>query len=159
MSRVSISEEELAALMDAETWISPDDALEMGFATSVEHFDGGAVASQGAREELMRLVLEAVAKKDDDDEDDPDKKDEPGTDSDDGDDADGDEPEKDDPDSDDDGDSSDEGDSDSDEADDSDEDDDSDDDDELDEDDPEKKPKKANAFVKGFAAFAAMLAA
>lgn len=159
MSRISISEDELAALMDAETWIAPDDAVDMGFATSVEHFDGGAVASQGAREALMALVLEAAAKKDDD-EDDPEKKDGSDADSDDGDDADGDgdEPEKDEPDTGD-GDSTDDGDGSSENKGDSSDDDDESEDDDSDEDDPDKKPKKANAFVKGFAAFAAMLGA
>lgn len=48
MANVSISDEELTALMDAETWIAPADAVEMGFATSIESFDAKA-PSQNAR--------------------------------------------------------------------------------------------------------------
>lgn len=48
MANVSIDEDELSALMDAETWLSPQDALDMGFATSVETFEAKN-PSQNAR--------------------------------------------------------------------------------------------------------------
>lgn len=48
MANVSIDEDELTALMDAETWIAPADAVEMGFATGIESFDAKA-PSQSAR--------------------------------------------------------------------------------------------------------------
>lgn len=35
MTEVNIAEEELKELLDAETWLSPQEALEMGFATSI----------------------------------------------------------------------------------------------------------------------------
>ena len=35
MSRVNISEEELKKLMDAETWLTPEECLEYGFATKI----------------------------------------------------------------------------------------------------------------------------
>ena len=55
MAHVSISEEELSALMDAETWIPAQEALDMGFATSVEKFDADNV-SQNARKSLFEMV-------------------------------------------------------------------------------------------------------
>ena len=70
MARVSITEDELTELMDAETWISPADAVDMGFATAIETFESGDKASQGARDSLMALVMASVehraAAKDDD---------------------------------------------------------------------------------------------
>lgn len=77
MARVSITEDELTELMDAETWISPADAVDMGFATAIETFESGDKASQGARDALMALVMASVehraaAKDDDDDPDDTD---------------------------------------------------------------------------------------
>lgn len=137
MARVSITEDELTELMDAETWISPTDAVDMGFATAIETFESGDKASQGARDALMALVMASVeqraaAKDDDDDPDD--------TDDDDGDDS-----------------GSDDGDSDS---DDDEGDDDGDDDAEPDDEpeDPEKDPDKKQAFAGGIAAFTSLFA-
>lgn len=133
MARVSITEDELTELMDAETWISPADAVDMGFATAIETFESGDKASQGARDSLMALVMASVehraaAKDDDDDADDND--DDSGN-------GDGDS------DSDDD-----EGDGDG--ADDAEPDDEP--------EDPEKDPDKKQAFADGIAAFASIFA-
>lgn len=133
MARVSITEDELTELMDAETWISPADAVDMGFATAIETFESGDKASQGARDALMALVMASVehraAAKDDDD----------------------------DPDDTDDGDGADSGDSDSDDDEgDGDGDDDADPDDEPE--DPEKDPDKKQAFAGGIAAFTSLFA-
>lgn len=140
MARVSITEDELTELMDAETWISPADAVDMGFATAIETFDSGDKASQGARDALMALVMASVehraaAKGDDDDPDDTD--DEDGAD-------DNDDSGADDSDSDSD---DDEGDGDGDDAD-------SDDEPEG----PEKDPDKKQAFADGIAAFTSLFA-
>lgn len=56
MSILDISEQDLRALMDNETWISPDDALEMGFATQVlkEKTDK---ASQSARKKVYQMII------------------------------------------------------------------------------------------------------
>lgn len=140
MARVSITEDELTELMDAETWISPADAVDMGFATAIETFESGDKASQGARDSLMALVMASVehraaAKDDDDDPDDTDD----GDAADDNDDSgahDGDS------DSDDD-----EGDGDGDNADSDDE-----------PEDPEKDPDKKQAFAGGIAAFTSLFA-
>lgn len=134
MARVSITEDELTELMDAETWISPADAVDMGFATAIETFESGDKASQGARDSLMALVMASVehcaaAKDDDDDPDATDDNDDSGAD---------------------DGNS----DSDDDEGDGAGDDADSDDDPE----DPEKDPDKKQAFADGIAAFANLFA-
>lgn len=141
MARVSITEAELTELMDAETWISPADAVDMGFATAIETFESGDKASQGARDSLMALVMASVehraAAKDDDDNPD---------DTDDGDGAD------------DDGDDSgaDDGNSDSDDGEGDDDADDADSDDKPE--DPEKDPDKKQDFADGIAAFANLFA-
>lgn len=86
LDRVSIGEDELSALMDAESWISPDEAVEMGFATGIEEFDGGDNPSQSAFGSLMELVGSALEAKqkppasgdgEPDDPDDPDDDDDP----------------------------------------------------------------------------------
>ncbi len=58
MSRVNITEEKLKEMMDAETWITPVDALEMGFATSI--VDGGVSknASQSVKKQLMSMIIQ-----------------------------------------------------------------------------------------------------
>lgn len=59
MSRVNITDDKLKELLDAETWILPNEALEMGFATSIvgETIDEKAAAS--ARKALFNLVKKA----------------------------------------------------------------------------------------------------
>ena len=93
LDRVSIGEDELSALMDAESWISPDDAVEKGFATGIEEFDGGDNPSQSAFGSLMELVESALEAKqkppasgdgESEDPDDPDDDDDPDEDPDDG---------------------------------------------------------------------------
>ncbi len=70
LSRISIDAEELTALMDAETWIAPERAVEMGFATAVDEFDDAPGPSQCA---LRALVALAAAKEaDPEDPEDPD---------------------------------------------------------------------------------------
>ena len=75
MSKVSISEEELKALMDGETWISPEDAVEWGFATSVKK-DESEKPSQSARKKVQKMILNPYQLEEDPDDmdntDDPD---------------------------------------------------------------------------------------
>lgn len=61
MSRVSIDEEKLSELMDAESWILPADAVEMGFATEIEDFNGADAPSQCARAALVGMVRNEIA--------------------------------------------------------------------------------------------------
>lgn len=75
----TLSEEEIKALMDAESWITPDEALEYGFATAVEKSETKN-ASQNAKKVLLGIVktyrqkLEAMQADDDEkDEETPEK--------------------------------------------------------------------------------------
>lgn len=56
MQCVNITEEELTALMDAETWITPAEALNMGFATAVESRVDDGTISQSARASMFQLI-------------------------------------------------------------------------------------------------------
>jgi ATP-dependent Clp protease protease subunit len=58
MNHISITEEKLKELMDAETWIAPADALEMGFATSITDGGSNKNASQSVKKQLMALVMQ-----------------------------------------------------------------------------------------------------
>lgn len=51
----SLTEEKITALMDAETWILPGEALEYGFVTAVEKSEK-ATASQNAKAKLFGIV-------------------------------------------------------------------------------------------------------
>ena len=63
----SLKEEEIKALMDAETWILPSEALEYGFATAVEKTEK-ANFSQNAKAKLFGIVKAYQEKQDDDEE-------------------------------------------------------------------------------------------
>lgn len=59
MNHINISEEELKAMLDAETWISAADALEMGFATAVVNpaTTDKAAASLRQRQQIRDAIL------------------------------------------------------------------------------------------------------
>lgn len=78
MEHVAISEEELSDLMDAETWISPAEALNWGFATAIETREetSPTQSARGALMELVQTALQAKAKEAED-EDDPDDEGDP----------------------------------------------------------------------------------
>lgn len=59
MNHINISEEELKAMLDAETWISAADALEMGFATTVVNpaTTDKAAASLRQRQQIRDAIL------------------------------------------------------------------------------------------------------
>ena len=57
MASVNIAEEELKNMLDAETWISPQDALDKGFATNVINGKDSNKASQSVKKSLMQMVL------------------------------------------------------------------------------------------------------
>ena len=98
----SLKEEEIKALMDAETWILPSEALEYGFATAVEKTEK-ANTSQNAKAKLFGIVRAYQEKQDDEkelddtpDDDEQNNPDDPTDDDSDGEPGTGD-PEKDDP--------------------------------------------------------------
>lgn len=57
MQSVNITESELKALMDAESWILPADALSMGFATSIVDEPESNQASQSVKKSLVGMVV------------------------------------------------------------------------------------------------------
>lgn len=61
MERVNITEEELRAMMDEETWIGATDALEMGFATSISTWTEKQAANQSMRVRIAEMILERQA--------------------------------------------------------------------------------------------------
>lgn len=56
MGKVNITEDELKALLDAETWLLPSEAMEKGFATSVVAETQTNKAAASARKALFSLV-------------------------------------------------------------------------------------------------------
>lgn len=60
MSRVNITEDELKALLDAETWLLPSEALEKGFATSIVAEPQTNKAAASAHRALFSLVKDAL---------------------------------------------------------------------------------------------------
>ena len=66
----TLSEEEIKALMDNETWILPEEATEWGFATSVDKTEN-TNASQNAKMSLRGIILKYREELDDDEEKDP----------------------------------------------------------------------------------------
>ncbi len=59
MQNVNITEDKLKELLDAETWILPSEALEMGFATSIV----GETATQKAAASARKALFNLLAKK------------------------------------------------------------------------------------------------
>jgi ATP-dependent Clp protease protease subunit len=60
MAAVNIPEKKLREMLDAETWILPGDALEMGFATSIIGVEQNNKAAASAHRALFSLVKKAV---------------------------------------------------------------------------------------------------
>lgn len=60
---VNISEEELTAMLDAETWITADKAVEMGFATEVVPEKKTDKPSASARDSLINMLVKAQEEK------------------------------------------------------------------------------------------------
>lgn len=74
-SHSSLAEDDIKALMDAETWILPEEALAYGFATSIDKVENNA-ASQNAWMKLFEIIKAHQAEKEAEDdtsepEDDP----------------------------------------------------------------------------------------
>ncbi len=56
MSQVSVSEEELKTMMDEETWLMPQEALEYGFATSISGTEESEKPSQNVRKDILQQI-------------------------------------------------------------------------------------------------------
>ena len=60
VERTSMTDGEVRALMEAETWLTPAQALEYGLATSI-HKDDGLPVAQDAKKSIMQRLLQAKA--------------------------------------------------------------------------------------------------
>ena len=69
----NLSEEDIKALMSAESWIPPDEALEYGFATAIEK-GKSEKPSQSVKLQLMNIIKAHQKAKGADDEEEPDDK-------------------------------------------------------------------------------------
>lgn len=58
MNIVNIEEDELKQMMDEETWLNGEEALEMGFASQLIYAEEKQAATQGVRNSLMQKVFE-----------------------------------------------------------------------------------------------------
>lgn len=56
MSVVNITEEEVKSMLDDETWLKADEALEKGFVTEIRQHDGKNGFSQSARMSVMQKI-------------------------------------------------------------------------------------------------------
>ena len=63
MNHVNITEEELKEMLDNETWITPQDALEMGFATAIVNDNTSKNPNQSIKKKLMQQLVKAQEKK------------------------------------------------------------------------------------------------
>lgn len=76
MQEVNITEEELKQMLDDETWITPQEAIEKGFITAIVNEKEAEEVSQSVKKSLMKLILNAKNKENqEDDEDDTTNKD------------------------------------------------------------------------------------
>lgn len=75
LEHVNICDEELQKLLDDESYLTPTEALEKGFATSVTNYNGNQkVANQSVKKAIIEMLIKAQAKdkdelKDDQDDD------------------------------------------------------------------------------------------
>lgn len=72
MEHVSITEQKLRKLMKAESWLTHDEALEMGFATSIEESSDSDKPSQCVKNRVFEMLASCIAKQanEDDESDD-----------------------------------------------------------------------------------------
>ena len=59
MSHATCSREELIALMDAETWLTPERSVELGLATATESDEDESEPTQSARRHVMHALMGA----------------------------------------------------------------------------------------------------
>nr|DAE51690.1 MAG TPA: Putative ATP dependent Clp protease [Caudoviricetes sp.] len=67
MQEVNITEEELKQMLDDETWITPQEAIEKGFITAIVNEKEAEEVSQSVKKSLMEVILNSKSKKDDED--------------------------------------------------------------------------------------------
>ena len=84
LQSVGIEEDELRRLMDEETWIAADEAVDMGFATAIEESRESDKPSQSVRKKVMQMLRNPYRQLEDEEEPDTDEVTEEGTDTSDG---------------------------------------------------------------------------
>lgn len=62
LAHVNLTEDELKAMMDEETWIGAEDAVNMGFATSVETAKASSKPSQSLRKRMAQALTQPSVK-------------------------------------------------------------------------------------------------
>ena len=62
MERINISENELREMLDNETWISAKEAVELGFATSVDEDEDSNKSSQSVKSKIINMLLNSNVK-------------------------------------------------------------------------------------------------
>lgn len=60
LEHVNLSPEEVAEMMDNETWITPTEALEWGFATSIQPGSESKKPTQSARKHVFDMIFKAA---------------------------------------------------------------------------------------------------
>ena len=60
LEHVSLSKEELVEMMDRETWISPTEALEWGFATTIQSGGESKKPTQSARKHIFDMIFKEL---------------------------------------------------------------------------------------------------
>lgn len=63
MNHLNITEDELKELLDNETWLSSQEALEMGFATSIVNDNASNKASQSIKKSLINMIKQQTVEK------------------------------------------------------------------------------------------------
>ena len=71
LQSVSVEEAELRQLMDEETWIAADEAVDMGFATSMEGATESDKPSQSVRRKVMQMLRNPYRQAEGDPEEEP----------------------------------------------------------------------------------------
>ncbi len=69
MENVNITEEELKELMDNESWLDYEKAIEMGFATAISKENADKNPSQSVKQKLFNLIMQSQQAETDEDED------------------------------------------------------------------------------------------
>lgn len=68
MQEVNITEEELRQMLDNETWIAPQEAIEKGFITSIVNEKEAEQVSQSVKKSLIKMIVDSKKEDEDDEE-------------------------------------------------------------------------------------------
>ena len=68
MQEVNITEDELRQMLDNETWIAPQEAIEKGFITSIVNEKEAEQVSQSVKKSLIKMIVDSKKEDEDDEE-------------------------------------------------------------------------------------------